>query len=217
MFLVPTNVSESRFGVIFGDVVHNLRSALDYIVTALVDASGVSLTSRHQFPIYIDEQKFLDEVGPARSPKRNGPLGGIVHGVGVIEQIQPYKRDPEPRADQLWGIYRFSNADKHRQIAARLPIPLPGAITINYRGRLAEKVDVEEVSEWDPEEECELARLRFDPPVAENLEATGKMSMAMMFVTGPFGADPDPVAIEVANLRRTCDYVRTIVEQFGTL
>lgn len=217
MFLVPTNVSEPRFGVIFGDVVHNLRSALDYVVSALVEASGATLTTRHQFPIFIDAAKYQSEVGPVASPRPKGPLGGVVHGVGLIEQLQPYKRHPEPRADQLWAVHRFSNADKHRQTATRLPIPLEGPLDITFDGTLVEKDETIEIPNWVPEEESEIARLRFDPPVVRNLRAIGRMSMAMLFVTGPFGPDPDPIAIEVASLRETCDYVGTVVEQFETL
>ena len=90
-------------------------------------------------------------------------------------------------------------------------------IDISYEGTLVEKNEVSELPLWVPDEESEIARLRFDPPVVRNLRAVGTMSMTMLFISGPFGADPDPIAIEVAGLRETCEYVGTVVEQFGTL
>ena len=58
---------EPRFGIIVGDIMHNLRSALDYIVTALVNQSRTRLTTSHQFPIYLDSTKFARTVGVART------------------------------------------------------------------------------------------------------------------------------------------------------
>lgn len=44
---------EFDLSVIVGDIFHNLRSALDYIVTALVDVSpGAKLTRKHQFIVF---------------------------------------------------------------------------------------------------------------------------------------------------------------------
>ena len=175
------------------------------------------MKEQHQFPIFVDANQYAQKVGTRTAAKTKGPLGGVTHGLGMIEQLQPYNRQPEPRADQLWGIYRFSNADKHRQIATRVPVPLPKPIDFDFNGRLVDKDETIEIPKWVPEEPFEIARLRFDPPMATNLRVRGKMALAVVFTTGPFGNDPDPVAIEMAVLRDICEYVAAVVGQFEAI
>src|SRR5665213_3938452 len=66
---------EYRLGIIVGDLMHNLRSALDYIVAALVEKSpGVDLT-RQQFPIFLDKTEYEKQVGTRTAAHLNkGPL-----------------------------------------------------------------------------------------------------------------------------------------------
>src|SRR4051794_32686260 len=62
--------SDTLFGVYAGEFYHNLRCAYDYIVTALVDASSATLTTRHQFPICADIGEYRRRVGePGSLPK----------------------------------------------------------------------------------------------------------------------------------------------------
>lgn len=137
MSLVPESAARPYLSVAFGDVVHNLRCALDYIVTALADASGVPITTQHQFPIYASRQQYSQKVGTVREARQRGPLGGLVHGLALMEQLQPYRLEPEPRTDPLWHVHRFSNADKHREVAGFLGIPA-GSVQIAYEGIVAE-------------------------------------------------------------------------------
>jgi hypothetical protein len=48
---VKSQPGELGTAVILGEFVHDLRSALDYIVTALADREQIRLTQYHQFPI----------------------------------------------------------------------------------------------------------------------------------------------------------------------
>jgi hypothetical protein len=216
VFLVPQNIRKPRLGVIFGDVVHNLRCALDYIVTELAEASNTPLTNKHQFPIYRDKKVYKTSVGTVSASISSGPLKGIKHGLGLIEQLQPYHLKPNPRQDPLWHIHRFSNADKHRQVAAMLPIPEPGQVDIKFNGTLVEKDELERIDGWDPTREVKIARLRFDPPIARNLRTEGKIAMNVWFHTGPFRREPAH-GIDLGVLRKTCDHVALVVEQFKTL
>src|SRR4051812_8089914 len=66
-----------RLCVIVGDLVHNLRSALDHLVWQLVLLEGRTPGGHNRFPIYKDVDVFHDRVTlPARRTQR-GPLGGI--------------------------------------------------------------------------------------------------------------------------------------------
>lgn len=61
---IVTNVPEVRceWGVALGDFLHNTRSALDHLVSALVVASGGTVTNRHQFPICDAVQQWQSRV-----------------------------------------------------------------------------------------------------------------------------------------------------------
>jgi len=217
MFLIPQNIDKPRFGIIFGDLIHNLRSALNYIVTALADASNVTIDQRHQFPIYIERKAYKGEVGTAKTPTAKGPLHGITHGLGLIEQLQSYHQKPDPRADPLWHLHRFSNADKHRNVAARATIPRDDIpLQIRYNGTLVDRRDVPEIIEWEFDKEFKVADLRFDPPIAHNLRTEGPLGVRVLFRTPPFRSEHG-LGIDMAATMEMCVRVRLIVEQFETL
>src|ERR1700683_225527 len=46
-YVVALPTEKNLLGLIAGDVIHNLRCALDYIVSALAKASSIGITSRH--------------------------------------------------------------------------------------------------------------------------------------------------------------------------
>lgn len=216
-WLIPNGLAdEPRYGVIFGDVIHNLRCALDYVVTELVRASNTTLTPKHQFPIYRNEAAYKAKVGSVGSPLATGPLGHVKYGDGLIESLQPYKAQPEPRSDPLWAVHRYSNADKHRQVAAAHLPPQPGELQIDFNGTLVEKVDGGDNPNWRPGEEILMARLRFDPPVAFNLRTSGRVTVSVGFYTEAFGADPAQ-AINLFALGEVCDYLMKVVDLFGAL
>jgi len=99
-----------EWGLLVGDCVHNLRSALDHLVYALaVNSSGVDPppnARRLQFPIADQKNAFAAE--------RNRKLKGLPeHLVSKIEGCQPYHRfGPNP----LTIIREVSNMDKHRVV-----------------------------------------------------------------------------------------------------
>lgn len=107
-----------RLLAILGDLLHNLRGALDYTAVALVAANGGDI-SRAAFPIYLSEEDFIRDIrcrGKRRSP---GPLDGIPieskEGT-FIESLQPYKRGDAMHADPLYSLVVLSNRDKHRML-----------------------------------------------------------------------------------------------------
>ena len=62
LMLCAGEFHEPRLGVILGEAIHDLRSALDYIIVALAEKSGAPLTSGHQFPIFSAEVFSSDET-----------------------------------------------------------------------------------------------------------------------------------------------------------
>jgi hypothetical protein len=99
-----------RWGVMLGDVCHNMRSALDHLVAALVPAGQVQ--RHHQFPILPTALNWANEM--------NKPKNMLQHvdpsHVAIIESAQPYMANTG--LPGLAVLHRFSNNDKHRLIHA---------------------------------------------------------------------------------------------------
>jgi hypothetical protein len=213
--LVPQKVEEPRLLAILGDVIHNLRCVLDYVVTALVQASETPLTTSHQFPIFLDASRYASKVGTKTHARADGPLRHVIHGLSVIEGWQPYYAKGDPRTDPLWGIHRFSNADKHRQPAVFGLVPL-GSFQIHYKGYKVQDDLLEEVADWTPGQEIPVGRIRFDPPEAEDLRAEGNVSLNVLFITPPWLGDDD-LTISLAALPGIIEHVRRLLSSFRLL
>jgi hypothetical protein len=106
-----------RLGAIFGDVMQNLRSSLDYVVNELVVLNGEEPTDRTAFPIIPETPKKIFKnateqqlEGVADDPKK------------LIEELQPYNRTDAER-DALIIVQEFSNRDKHRTITPLIAAP----------------------------------------------------------------------------------------------
>ena len=210
--LKPGTLSEPHLSAVFGDLIHNLRGALDYIVTSLADASGAKLTTRHQFPISIDPNAYRATAGTLTEAVRNGPLSGITYGLGLVEQLQPYHIKPEPRADYLWQIHRFSNADKHRALSAFIPIPTGSELELSHDGDLIEEIEPDIQPPWNTDLEIELIKIRFARPPS-HVHATAKSSILVHFGTPGFGSE-EGQAMDLPMVEATCEHVRMVVALF---
>jgi hypothetical protein len=89
-----------------GDVIQNLRTALDYLAQQLVWAgSGEEPTRFVQFPIAKDATAY-----EADKPKR--VQGMCPKAIKAIDALKPYKGGN----DALWKIHELNNIDKHRTL-----------------------------------------------------------------------------------------------------
>ena len=71
---------EPLLGIIVGDFIHNVRSAVDYIIVALVRKNPAGKLDRQQFPIYDNARNY------ANKPK--SVLEGVIDGLDTIERFQ---------------------------------------------------------------------------------------------------------------------------------
>lgn len=101
-----------RFGVILGDCVHNLRSALDHLACQVTMLEGGTMDdcARTQFPI-IDESETKFEA----MADRQIPLLSKKHRA-LVKRAQPYRAGDEAWRHPLAVLRELSNADKHRLI-----------------------------------------------------------------------------------------------------
>lgn len=102
-----------RWSVIVGEIVHDLRSALDHLVWELVSADGGKPDDSTFFPVYT---RAPDGEFAAYTQKARGPLVGVnKRHVDFIESSQPYQGG---KAKQLGLLRELSNVDKHRHMVA---------------------------------------------------------------------------------------------------
>lgn len=120
-------------GLIAGDAIHNLRSALDHVIYQLALAGGGD-GDRTQFPIFEDGHAYADHVGRL--------LEGVPEDErSKIKELQPFRartlieagaappttaRDPLAVNMYLMFLGRLDNLDKHR-------LPLPGGVLVPFR------------------------------------------------------------------------------------
>lgn len=112
------------FGVMVGDCVHNMRSALDHLAFALLKRHTPTLTDKlikdSEFPIFGDEDR-QGNTGAGPKLFHNGAMKTKIAGVAPaaqteIERLQPYHRGKDWRGHHLWVLSVLANIDKHRLI-----------------------------------------------------------------------------------------------------
>jgi hypothetical protein len=154
-----------RLSVIIGDVLHNLRSALDQMTWDLAKTHSGTPPGGTEFPVFWDEARF----------RARNSLGNPVRGSGIfkirgialpaqriIEKLQPYHRE-EPLSHPLYVLHQLNVIDKHRAInlaaalvaGVRQPARGDQRIQLFFSGPLAggeeilREPAVEAFSDWD--------------------------------------------------------------------
>jgi len=97
----------SIISVLVGEIIHQMRSSLDHLVTALVvNNNGLPSTS-HQFPICTTADLFSKFC-------QRGALKGISStAFALIKNVQPYTSDT-PDDTILHVVQKMNNLDKHQ-------------------------------------------------------------------------------------------------------
>jgi len=96
-----------ELGLIAGDVVQNLRAALDQLIWG--NSERDKRDRRTAFPIYLTEEDYREYAPPK--------IRGIQEqGRDFIEQWQPFQLDERAKAHPLAMLQELSNIDKHRTL-----------------------------------------------------------------------------------------------------
>jgi hypothetical protein len=108
--------------LIVGDILHNIRSALDNLAFALVEVARIPRVSdpaRGLFPICASHREFKDI--------RERDMGGMApEAQAIIESLQPYRREDSLHFSRLYLLNELANVDRHRCLVLAYPIPEPG-------------------------------------------------------------------------------------------
>jgi hypothetical protein len=117
-----------QLSTVLGDAVHNLRSALDHLAWALVEANGNVPDEDTQFPISRDLARF-EAVIPRRL------AGASDKAIEAIKDLKPYKGGNHV----LWAVHELDIIDKHRLIVPVASAHTASEVRFSYHADPAEK------------------------------------------------------------------------------
>ncbi len=115
LILGQVTPNDLNWGLIVGDIAHNLRSALDHLIyqLALLNGQPTSCSKKTAFPICIDEQSFARGRWKAEL---------YIHpaAFAFVEELQPYKAanlaGKRAESSYLWTVSELDIIDKHRML-----------------------------------------------------------------------------------------------------
>jgi hypothetical protein len=99
-------------GVITGEFIHNVRSAIDHLACALPLIRGGVRAGKPQFPVFATDDP--DDPIDERIRRRLGDI--VPEAVQVIRAAQPYNRREDPSGHPLALLHALWNWDKHNEI-----------------------------------------------------------------------------------------------------
>jgi hypothetical protein len=104
-YIAHATAVPAEVALVAGDLLHNLRSALDHLAWHLVIANGQKPARQTYFPIADDNLKFARDLAK---------VAFSTDAIAEVAAIQPYRCGN----DALWRLHRLNNIDKHRMLIA---------------------------------------------------------------------------------------------------
>lgn len=204
-----------RISLVAGDLIHNLRSALDYLVWQLVRSEGGVGGTHTAFPICLSESEFDRRV---RNPPKNrkSPLHGIDPSGdkwALVDRFQPYHAGHQADVEPLSALAALSNRDKHRSLLAGLSI-LEGFDLDEFTKSIGLGIADFSVTFDEPNfltHETELARFR--PITTGGMEVKRELPVEIALSDGDPSAD-DTYVVPVLALDRVRGDVVLVLRAF---
>jgi len=193
-FVNPKPVPAQELALLIGDCVHNMRSALDYLVWEL---SGADPSDRRSmFPIFDKRAKFRDNEA-----RRIGRLPANARA--LVEALQPYHAGPLARSTPLWAIEDLDAADKHRLLA--VTVPATQGLTAHFSRSVNTTITTDPAAGL--EHDAVMAVVTISPPVPD-VEVKAHFAPEVSIGEGM------PTFV-LPHLRRLLGEVDTITERFA--
>lgn len=202
-----------RWGVMLGECVHNLRSALDHLVCqlTLLDGGTMDDCAQTQFPIASKSETQFEQMADYRISRLSR------WHRAMIKRAQPYRAGDRAWKHPLAILADLSNADKHRVLN-----PTYSIIKSDTAGTLDRLVDSyrgpgpSPVKSWwilkqgsRLEHDAPWFRIAFDRSVVTEgplkVQMGGNLRLGIAF--GEIGLDAD-------SYRYIAEYVRLLIEAF---
>jgi hypothetical protein len=108
-----------EWSVVAGEIIHDLRSALDHLILPIVRLENptmvASVADKTAFPIFLLE-KPSGKMGGYDTHGEPKMLKGVSASTkALIKTLQPFHTG-EHGASPLWHLHQLSNWDKHREL-----------------------------------------------------------------------------------------------------
>jgi hypothetical protein len=125
---------DPKIAVVIGDLLHNLRAAMNYCMGGLVPSRRAAKT---QFPILAVDPfarerpggRYLQRQPDTRRAWRSWVKGVHPDALAIIERLQPYHPGPRGTPRYLAVLNALNNGDKHR----RLTVVSGGAVNVSVK------------------------------------------------------------------------------------
>ncbi len=111
-----------KWSPIIGDIVHNMRSALDHLAWQLVIRNECTPSSKTQFPILSKDPFECNAYAKTKHWKNaldrwNTQTEGMnPFDIAFLKELQPYQRTYDTASHPLDRLRELSNRDKHREL-----------------------------------------------------------------------------------------------------
>ncbi|UWZ85336.1 hypothetical protein [Occallatibacter riparius] len=99
------------FAMVLGDAVHNLHTALDFVINEIEFRTTGEMTDHTKFPIYPTWQTLVGAVNGGF--KKKAPKEVIDC---IVQVVQPYITG---NGETLYGLHRMDIADKHQLLLTK--------------------------------------------------------------------------------------------------
>lgn len=142
-----------ELALIFGDMISNLRAALDYLIWQLVLQSGNRPGRRTAFPV-VRRAKDWDVQS------RNALRGVTPEWIAEIEARQPFKRRERPSIHPLAILDHLNNLNKHRFLPVAAVSVEQLGLLINVEDARGEPIESRDFVDQPIVHGGELARFR---------------------------------------------------------
>lgn len=154
--------------VLTGEVLGQLRSALDHLAWQLALLNGPIPAESTEFPIFRDESPYRSQ--------RVRKIGSLPAAAQVIiDGLQPYL-SVAPEDDRLWVLHRLANDDKHR--LPHLVGVAPSGITAGDRRGRDMAVEIR-IGPFD--EQTIIGRVIFTNPAETDVEVQTDIRFDLAF------------------------------------
>jgi hypothetical protein len=186
-----------HLGLLIGDCLHNLHSALDNIAFELAGGpTDEEIARQIMFPIFTDPTKYV--------ANRNRRLEGIAEGAkAIIDGLQPCNRPnytPSGNPYPLTVLYELSNRDKHRHLHVAGLAVIDCIIEVGRGGRVVSQ----DVRLGPFDDGTEIARWVVEP---KDLVVHSRFTFSVTIKVGQPAMIPSVLVIEDA-LRSLLRFIR---------
>lgn len=199
VFQVREEIPE-EFSAVIGDVVHNLRSALDLLVCALVRANNQD--DKHVYFPVAQSAETLDEAIKNGKVKRAGPSV-----VEFVRNLNPYRGDGGDWV--ISALHDLDILDKHRLIIAIGCVGEFQRVVVGLRWESSIAVTLPGFQWAGLEDGAKMLDIRAEPDLELGTEFPAAFSIAFGF-RQPVGGLPI-----IDNLGKMADHLEAIVNSFA--